>query len=352
MNNKIKVLVVDDASFMVKALNDILTSDPEIEVVGSARNGRDALEKIVELKPDVITLDVDMPVMDGISAIRHIMIKCPVPIVMLSSLYSHGDITFDALRLGVVDFLPKPSGAISKDIHAQRQEVIDRVKIAAAVRLDNIHRIKLKKVDSREDLASRYKYSSLDYLITIGTTVGGPCSVIRMLSKLPQDIPAAVVAIQDISPKMLPDFANEFDLYTPWKVEAGVPGKVLEQGICYICSTNDAVKISVNAENEPILERNPDASEPLNDIFSSASYQFGQNTIGVMMTGIGSDGNEGMAEIKRNRGVTIAQETDTCVYPNLIQCAIERGVIDEVVPVDALANSVISALNRGKEINT
>ncbi len=114
MSDKIKVLIVDDASFMVKALTNILKSDSGIEVVGNAKNGREALEKIRQLRPDVVTLDVDMPIMDGISAVRHIMINEPVPIVMLSSLFDHGEITFEALRLGVVDFLPKPSGAISR----------------------------------------------------------------------------------------------------------------------------------------------------------------------------------------------------------------------------------------------
>jgi len=133
MDEKIKVLIVDDAAFMVKAIKEIMEADSRIEVVGSARNGQEGLEMIKSLKPDVITLDVDMPVMDGIRAVRHIMIECPVPIVMLSSLSAHGEITFEALRLGVVDFLPKPSGAISKDIHRSRNEIIDRVKIAASV---------------------------------------------------------------------------------------------------------------------------------------------------------------------------------------------------------------------------
>ncbi|VAX11004.1 Chemotaxis response regulator protein-glutamate methylesterase CheB [hydrothermal vent metagenome] len=346
MHSKIKVLIVDDASFMVKALRDILDSDQQIEVVGSARNGRDALEKIKKLKPDVITLDVDMPVMDGISAIRHIMIEMPVPIVMLSSLYSHGDITFDALRLGVVDFLPKPSGAVSKDIHVQRNDIVERVKIAAAVRLHNIRRISLKKVDHHEDLAGRYKYISLDHLITIGTTVGGPGSLMRIITKLPQDIPAAIICIQDISPKILPDFAKEFDFYSAWKIEVGATGKVLEQGTCYICSTSQPVRVSINDDNEPSLIDSQDTSEPLNDLFSSASHQYGSNTIGILMAGIGNDGNEGMADIKKRGGVTLAQETETCVYPNLTQCAIEKGVVDKAVSVDELANSIIAAINK------
>lgn len=331
MADKIKVLIVDDASFMVKALRDILESDDEIEVVGSARNGQDALEKIPELKPDVVTLDVDMPVMDGIRTIRHIMIKCPVPIVMLSSLFSHGDITFEALRLGVVDFLPKPSGAISTDIHDQGHHIIDRVKIAAAENIYNVHRVKLTKVNVRDQLVERYGFQMLDHLVTFGTTLGGPNTVIRIMSELSPDYPMAVVAIQEIEPKILPAFVKEFNDYTSWKVEVGKEGAVLEQGVCYVCSYNEPLTVQLNSNQEACLMPGDGAEEPLNALFSSAAEVFEHNTVGVLLTGVGDDGEQGFANIKRKSGITIAQNTETCVYPNLTQCAIEHGVVDYVV---------------------
>jgi two-component system chemotaxis response regulator CheB len=344
MDNKIKVLIVDDASFMVKALRDILDSDPEIEVVGSARNGKDAVEKIKKLHPDVITLDVDMPVMDGIQAVRHIMIECPVPIVMLSSLFAHGDITFEALRLGVVDFLPKPSGAISKDIHTQRAELVERVKLAASIKLHNVQRVKLKKHDAREDLASRYQYKSLDYLITIGTTLGGPGSIIRLLSMLPHDVPAAVVATQDIEPKIIPEFVNEFDQFSSWKIEPAVAATPLQQGVCYICSTRVPMRVDVNGTGEPMLVPDESATAPLNTLFTSAAEVFESHAVGVLMTGHGDDGKEGFASIQQHGGLTMAQETHTCVYPNLTQCAIESGVVDKVVSVADLSSQLIDAV--------
>lgn len=344
MDNKIKVLIVDDATFMVKALRDILDSDHEIEVVGSARNGKDAVEKIKKLRPDVITLDVDMPVMDGIQAVRHIMIECPVPIVMLSSLFAHGDITFEALRLGVVDFLPKPSGAISKDIHSQRAELVDRVKLAASIKLHNVQRVRLRKMDARDNIASRYQYHSLDYLITIGTTLGGPGSIIRLLSTLPQDVPAAVVAMQDIEPKIIPEFVNEFDQYSPWKIEAGTEESMLQQGVCYICSTRVPMSIGLNGHSEPVLTPAASSQAPLNTLFTSAADVFENHTVGVLMTGHGSDGKEGFAEIQRHGGVTLAQETRTCVYPNLTQCAIESGVVDKIVSITDLSSQLVEAV--------
>lgn len=344
MDNKIKVLIVDDASFMVKALRDILDSDNDIEVVGSARNGKDAIDKIKKLQPDVITLDVDMPVMDGIQAIRHIMIECPVPIVMLSSLFAHGDITFEALRLGVVDFLPKPSGAISTDIHTQRVELVERVKLAASIKLHNVRRVRLNKIDSREDITSRYQYQSLDHLITIGTTLGGPGSVIRLLSSLPHDVPAAIVAMQDIEPKIIPEFVNEFDLYSSWKIESGNKATILQQGVCYICSTREPMKVDVNEHGEPVLMPLDSDSLPLSTLFSSAAEVFDNHTVGVLMTGHGDDGKEGFATIQQRGGLTLAQETKTCVYPNLTQCAIENGVVDKVVSISDLSSQLIDAV--------
>lgn len=349
MHNKIKVLIVDDASFMVKALRDILDSDHDIEVVGSARNGKDAVEKIKKLRPDVITLDVDMPVMDGIQAIRHIMIECPVPIVMLSSLFAHGDITFEALRLGVVDFLPKPSGAISTDIHTQRAELVERVKLAASIKLHNVQRVRLNKIDARENIASRYQYQSLDYLIAIGTTLGGPGSIIRLLSALPQNVPAAIIATQDIEPKILPEFVNEFDQYSPWKIEVGTRSTVLQQGVCYICSTRAPMKVGVNAQNEPLLVPLESDESPLNALFTSAANVFENHAVGVLMTGHGDDGKEGFAAIQKQRGFTLAQETKTCVYPNLTQCAIDSGVVDKIVSISDLSSQLVSAVMQSDE---
>lgn len=344
MPEKIKVLIVDDASFMVKALRDILKADPEIEVVDSAKNGEEALEKIKLLKPDVVTLDVDMPVMDGISTVRHIMIHQPVPIVMLSSLFDHGDITFEALRLGVVDFLPKPSGAISRDIHEQGHAIIQRVKIAASERIDNVQRVKLKKIDTREQLSEKYGFSDLDSVVAMGTTLGGPNTIIRLMSQLSPKLPAAIVVIQEIASNILPDFVKEFNHYTHWTVEVGKENTVLEPGHCYICSYNEPMRIKINDSQEAVLTSNVGEKEPLNALFSSTAEVFEKNAIGVLLTGIGSDGESGFREIQTAAGTTIAQKTESCVYPNLTQCAIESGVVDIIDDVDELSDHIERAI--------
>lgn len=330
-NGRVRVLVIDDAAFMVKALSEILASDPQIEVVGAARNGQEGLEKIRELKPDVVTLDVDMPVMDGLRAVRHIMIECPVPVVMLSSLFSDGAITFEALRLGVVDFLPKPSGAISRDIDDAKHLILDRVKIAASVNIYNIHRVKLTRWNADDHLEDRYAFQPLDYLVAMGTTLGGPNTVIRLLSNLPTRLPAAIVVQQELSDRVEAAFIRKLDEHVGWNVEPVEDGAIIEQGTCYISTIHRSVTIDATEDGHACLRvREEPSPRPLNDLFTSLASVFESHAVGVLLTGVGDDGADGFSAIRSRSGTTIAQTTNTCVYPNLTEYAIERGTVDFV----------------------
>lgn len=340
MEEKIKVLVVDDAAFMVKAVSEILESDPDMEVVGSAKNGLEGLEKIKELHPDVITLDIDMPIMDGIKAIRHIMIESPVPVVVLSSLFADGSITFEALRLGVVDFVPKPSGSISQDISTAKQKIIDRIKLATSVNMENIRRVRLSKWDVKERLADRYGFKPLDYVLAMGTTLTGPNTFIRLFSNLSPNIPATAIVVQEISPKILSSFVKKFDEHVPWKIEMAQNGAVLEQGTCYICSNENSLSIQTDQRGSACMKVGGGVERPLDLLFSSAADIFKQNTVGVLLTGIGDDGAEGFNKIRERSGITIAQSTDTCVYPNLTQNVIERGIVDIMADENDLVREI------------
>ena len=344
MAEKIKVLIVDDAAFMRKAIADVLSKDAGLEVVGTARNGLEGLGAIKELKPDVVTLDIDMPVMDGLTGIRHIMIESPVPIVVLSSLFTDGAITFDALRLGVVDFIPKPSGAVSTDIEKSQHQLIDRIKMASSVNLDNIRRVRLLNWDINERLSARYGYNQLDYLLTLGTTLSGPNTVIRLLSNLPPRLPAAVVVIQEISPKIITAFAEQFDACVPWRIRVAEDGMPIEQGTCYISSYETPVRIQTNGGGSPCLKEAGDADKPLDLLFASAADVFHQNTIGVLLTGIGQDGAQGFAHIRETEGVTLAQDTHCCVYPNLTHNAIQQGTVDIVLDELKLPQAIASIM--------
>ncbi len=326
--DKINVLVVDDAAFMRRAVSEIFESDPEINVVGTAVNGKDALEKIPRLKPDVITLDIDMPVMDGLTAVRNLMIKSPVPVVILSSMFSDGAITFEALRLGVVDFIPKPSGAISEDIDRSRNHIINRVKLACAVNLPNIRRVRVQKTFEAGITILQKKSLPPRYIVLLGTTLGGPNTIIRLLSGLDPDIPASLVVVKEIAPDILVEFVKEFNKFVPWTIRVAEDGIPLEQSTCYIGSNTNALSIESDTSGNPVIKCGARVKNPLDLLFSSAAEVFEQNTIGVLLTGTGTDGAEGLAVTKAFSGVTIAQETDCCIYPNLTDNAISQGTVD------------------------
>lgn len=340
---KIKVLVVDDAAFMRRAVADILSSDEGIEVVETARDGLDGLAKVEALRPDVITLDIDMPRMDGLTTIRHLMIEAPVPIVVLSSLAGDGAITFEALRLGVVDFVPKPSGAVSADIDRARRNLLDRVKMASAVNMHNIRRVKLLSGPNETDETAGGQ-ASLDYLVTLGTTLGGPNTVIRLISKLPPDLPTAVVVVQEIAPKVIDAFVEKFDEQVPWKVTVGREGNVLQAGTCYLSPLGAGIEIGTNGEGLPCLVAKGPTDEPLNALFTSAANVFHQNTVGVLLTGTGNDGASGLAQIQNASGVSMAQAVDTCVYPNLTDNAIGLGVADVILEEPQLPEAITSLM--------
>ncbi len=340
---KIKVLIVDDAAFMRKAILNMLESDPMIEVVGTAANGQEGLEQIARLKPDVVTLDIDMPIMDGITSIRHIMIKSPVPVVVLSSLFSDGAITFDALRLGVVDFIPKPSGAVSTDIDRSRQQLIDRIKLASEVNLENVRRVRLPCWESRDEL-ERYGYRPLNYLLALGTTLSGPNTIIRLLANLPPTLPAAVVVVVEMAPEILKAFVERFDMLVPWEVCPARDGMRLEAGVCYISSCRRSVKVRKQVDGVAALQEITDSSEPLNQLFTSAAEVFRQNTVGILLTGIGIDGAEGLARIQENSGITMAQDTQTCVYPNLTDNAIKQGAVSKILDESELPQAIITIM--------
>ncbi len=352
MGENIKILIVDDAAFIVKAVTEILEKDPDIEVVGVARTGREGLEKIKELKPDVVTLDVDMPIMDGISALRHIMIEAPTAVVMLSSLFTHGDITFEAMRLGVVDFLPKPSGAVSKNISDARREILDRVKIAKSMHLKNIHRVKVKKITNGDKFSETFPRQTPEFLVAVGTTLGGPNTIIRLMSQLSPDLPASVVITLEISPRIMPEFVKAFNDYTPWKIVIAKPGMELESGVGYIFAYEDPLIIESNKNNLPSFSKPDNGQRPLDGIFSSVAKNFGPNALGVLLTGIGDDGVKGFGEIKTCLGVTIAQNCHTCVYPNLSQCASESGFVDFIVESDSLCSRISRTIEIKKEMSS
>jgi two-component system chemotaxis response regulator CheB len=342
MADPIKVMIVDDSLFMRKAISEIVASDPKLRVVGTAKDGVEGVGKINDFQPDVVILDIDMPGMNGLSVIRNLMIRYPVPILVFSSLFNYGEVTFEALELGAIDFLPKPSGMVPGRMDDIRKQITDRVKIASGVDIGTIRRVKV--VHQPEDIPVQTVATQLDHMITVGAGFGGTNSVIRLLTQLSPAFPGAVAALIDMSPKILPSFIQKLNSCVPWKVRLLENNQGILPGGCYIGSIETTVRIVRNQQHLPCFRLSGKSMHPLNALFKSAVRAFNLNTIGVLMTGLGSDGAEGFARIKAYNGVTIVQDINHCIHPNLSQNAIDIGVATHVVDEARLADVIENAI--------
>ncbi|MBM7867128.1 chemotaxis-specific protein-glutamate methyltransferase CheB [Heliobacterium gestii] len=377
---QIKVLVVDDSAFMRKVITDMIVAEPGMVVVGTARNGQDALEKIAQLSPDVVTLDVEMPVMDGLTTLERIMASRPMPVVMLSSLTQQGaDATMQALQKGAVDFIPKPSGSISLDIHKVRQELIGKLKVAA------IAKVRPRVVDYRP-LKSPFSPPSatstpsaqptpavapavppvarakilpglgtqrLNKLVLLGTSTGGPKALYEVIPKLPADLGAAVLIVQHMPPGFTRSLAERLDAASALKVKEAQDGEEIQTGVVYIAPGDYHFKVAVveqpgtGRQMRVKLTQEPPVGghRPAVDVMMlSAAQQFWSPMVGVILTGMGGDGTEGMKLIKSRQGRTIAEDASTCVVFGMPKVAIESGCVDKVVPLNGVADEIVKLL--------
>lgn len=355
---KIKVLVVDDSSFMRKILRDILESDPGIEVVGTARNGKDALEKIGDLKPDVITLDVEMPVMDGLTALNEIMKKDPIPVVMVSSLTSEGaETTLKALELGAVEFITKPGGSISLKIEDVKDQILEKVKIASNSRPKRVHR-KLVLSPSLESqlqrpvdrVASQLPKKDLPWpVILIGTSTGGPRALHTVMSELSGDIKAPILIVQHMPATFTKSLAMRLDSVSKFSVKEAEDGDILQAGHAYlapgglqmgIVQRGDQLRIKLT--NDPLVNGHRPSVDYLYNSF--ANYNFSR-IIGVIMTGMGYDGRDGMLRLYKQGAITIAESEESSVVYGMPKAAVEAQAVTVKTALDNIASEIRSAYN-------
>lgn len=352
----IRVLVVDDSAFMRKVISDIINNDPELEVVGRARDGLDALKKIKELRPDVVTMDVEMPGMDGLSALAKVMEEYPVPIIMLSSLTKSGaEQTVKALSLGAVDFIPKPSGQISLDIDKVKDEIISKIKIAAGTKkkLKNFYNIsqyiedKATKSNKNIDLKK-----SLNNIVAIGTSTGGPKALHQVIPKLPGSINAAILVVQHMPPGFTKSLAERLDSISQIRVKEAENNEIIVPGCAYIAPgdyhlTVNSRLVSGTKQLYISLDKTPPygGHRPSVDVmFNSVANEFWSRIIGVIMTGMGRDGAEGLAKIKDQGGFTIAEDKSSCIVYGMPRAAVETGKVDKVVPLQNISEEIIRLL--------
>ncbi|MGC8229776.1 protein-glutamate methylesterase/protein-glutamine glutaminase [Pseudobacillus badius] len=354
-----KVVVVDDSAFMRKLITEFLSSHPELEVVATARNGKDAIEKIKKFQPAVITMDVEMPEMDGLDALGYIMEHMPTPIVMLSSLTGAGvETTLRAMEKGAVDFVKKPSGTISLDLHRIKDELIEKVLAASKANLRPViaadypastHTSTLRTPEKRSLAAagaSVRKRKSNRSLVVIGTSTGGPRALQKVLTQLPKDLEAAVLVVQHMPPGFTKSLAQRLDSLSAIHVKEAEDKETLRNGTAYICPGNFHLKVK---EQGMTLAVNLDQSPPVNGhrpavdvMFESVSEVTGFDKVAVIMTGMGADGANGLIKLKETGNVhAIAESEESCVVFGMPRAAIATRLVDCTVPVEHIAQKIL-----------
>lgn len=356
MSEPIRVLVVDDSALMRKLIPAILARDPSIEVVGTAMDGAFALKKIEELRPDVVTLDLEMPRMDGLETLRLIMRRTPMPVILFSTHSKEGAYsTLKALALGAVDFIAKPTDAAAGHLEAIADQLIEKIKVAkravgrklppAVVAVDPPE---LKK-GSRSSLPP-------NRIIAIGISTGGPNALQFVLSQIPADFPASILVVQHMPEGFTEMFARRLDECCAVDVQEAKSGDLLLAGRVLICPGNRHMMVrrmprgdmAVLSDGPPVNGHRPSVDV----MFHSVAQEFGLTAVGILMTGMGEDGAEGLGAIKAAGGMTVAQSEDTCVVSGMPRAAILKGHANKIVPLDTMGAFLVNQYGGGDRAAT
>jgi len=347
MRSPTTVLVADDSALMRREIKNIIESDPDLRVVACARNGQDAVARVREHNPDVVTLDIDMPVMDGITALQTIMMEAPRPVVMLSSLTPEGArTTFECLELGAVDFVGKPSGTISKDIDRQAAEIVAKVKTAAGARAGKYRRV--PRPAARPGVPNTV-HRAARRVVAMGVSTGGPKTLMEIVPYLTGDLDAAVVIVQHMPVTFTGPFAARINAASALDVKEACAGDILMSGHGYVARGDKHMIFTRPTPTHGAMVRY--VSQPsdapnmpsVDVMMHSAVDAFGDEVVGVLLTGMGADGADGMVRIRAAGGSTIAEDESTRVVFGMPAQAIARGGADFLLPCDEIA-PIITAL--------
>lgn len=347
MSEPIRVLVVDDSALMRKMIPQILEREPSIKVVGTAMDGAFALKKIEELKPDVVTLDLEMPRMDGMEALRQIMRYRRLPVIIVSALSTQGaNATFKALALGAFDFVTKPqdvsSNSVLREISA---DLVAKIKVAAHSQARNVVPMETSPIEpKRSGKPGKRRKEAATKVVAIGISTGGPNALQYVLSQLPGDFAGAILVVQHMPEGFTEMFARRLDESCAIEVKEAQSGDLLLAGRALICPGNRHMKVRrMPLADTVVLTDDPKVNghRPSVDVlFRSVSQEFGPNAVAVLMTGMGDDGAEAMGAVKAAGGLTIAQDEGSSVVYGMPKAAIERGYAVRVVALDALAHTI------------
>lgn len=346
--NPIRVLIVDDSAYMRYTLSKYLSEMDDIVVAGTARNGLDALEMVPRLTPDVMTLDVEMPKLDGLSTLRRLMAENPLPVIMLSSLTKEGATeTVQALTLGAIDFIAKPTtkadlSGIIDDLHQKiRTAAGAKVSVPLILRNQQTHITESEKSVSQK----LSKFHKGDRLIVIGTSTGGPRALSSIIPELKKDMDAAFVIIQHMPVGFTRSLAERLDHLSELDVREAVPGDYLTKGRALVAP--GGFHLQFDKQGMAILNQNPTVHgvRPAVDVtLSSLAQNFGADCVTVIMTGMGHDGTNGAMLVHAAGGKVIAEDESTCVVWGMPRSVVEAGVADDIVPLNKIPRAIRKAL--------
>jgi two-component system chemotaxis response regulator CheB len=352
LRKKTRVLIVDDSAFARLTIARFLESDPELEVAGIARDGVDALEKITEVKPDVITLDVEMPRMDGLTALERIMAECPTPVVMLSALTAEGaDVTIRALEIGAVDFFLKPSLINPVGDGDGSSELNNKIKSAVKIDVSRLtYKIKSILASSRTSPAARASQAirnvKTNRLVIIGSSTGGPRALFEILPSIPGDLPAPVLIVQHMPPKFTRSMAERLNDISQLSVKEAEAGDRAVPGQALLAPGGFHMVVKKNGEIGLTQDKPRNGVRPAVDVtMESAVKVYGSRCVGVVLTGMGSDGTQGAAMIKAGGGSIIAEHESTAVIYGMPRSVVEAGLADKILPLNQVAGGIESYCN-------
>ncbi len=346
----INVLVVDDSAFMRNALSSMISSDPEITIIGTARDGVEAVDKVAELKPDIVTLDVEMPRMNGIEALKLIMEKTPVPVIMVSRLTTEGvEVTLDALDIGAVDFIPKNLSDLSINIVKIKEVLIEKIKNIC--RNGNGHKRVLLPSRPLDIKQKTQTYSSRRTvgIVSIGSSTGGPRALQSIISSLPENYPVPVLIAQHMPASFTGPFAERLNHLSAVSVKEAEDGEAISEGHVYIAPGGCHMGIAQDRLTKTTIKIVKDNGKyiykpSVDFLMQSVVEFFSGHVLGVILTGLGNDGAKGMKEIKNKGGRTIAESEESCIVYGMPRAVINSGCADKIIPLTEIAGELINAV--------
>lgn len=366
----VKVLVVDDSGFFRRRVSEILSADPNIQVVGTATNGREAIEQAQALKPDVITMDYEMPMMDGITAVRNIMQSCPTPVLMFSSLTHEGArVTLDALEAGAVDFLPKNFEDISRNPERVKQLLCEKIhsisrsnrrsfsapSAAPVMSASSASKPAARPVSppqtagrpaaTQASVASSPAPKRKPYkLVAIGTSTGGPVALQRVLTQLPANFPAPIVLIQHMPAAFTKAFAERLDKLCRISVKEAEDGDILRPGLALLAPGGKQMMVDARGMVKILPGDERLNYKPCVDItFGSVAKSYGDKVLAVVLTGMGADGREGARLLKQGGSQVWAQDEASCVIYGMPMAIVKANLADAIYPLDDIGRHIVEA---------